>query len=195
MAVVGRHKLARPTRHGWPSMKASPPVSCWPWWPRTNVDPTRRSTITVKPMLLVSPTSALSPTPLVNDTLCAPVDLDFVADAPNASGWVIRRHGRGHGGFKWSLLLHLGVEAPTDYNCTQAGLGETYCSSPLTWTLTVVPEPLAELPRNPRCIAEVLRPWRHVQLRTRLSSWSWSGVNCPHRSQTAGPSMPTETKS
>ena len=143
---------------------------------------TSRSTITVKPMLLVSPTSALSPTPLVNDTLCAPVDLDFVADAPNASGWVwsdaMDVDTEDSSGASFSISS---VEAPTDYELyVQAGLGETYCSSPLTWTLTVVPEPLAELTAESTLhCGESFDPGVMFSYEHGSPSWSWSGGELP----------------
>jgi gliding motility-associated-like protein len=73
------------------------------------------------------------------------------------------------------------VEAPTDYELyVQAGLGETYCSSPLTWTLTVVPEPLAELTAESTLhCGESFDPGVMFSYEHGSPSWSWSGGELP----------------
>ena len=140
------------------------------------------SPIEVNPVILVSPSSNLSPTPLVNDTLCAPLNLNFFADAPGATGWV------------WSDWMTPDTSVPgaatfevpwvpvtTDYSLSvQAGIGNSLCSNPLEWIITVVPEPIANLEADMafEC-GDLLIPGIDFEALNGQENWSWTGGELP----------------
>lgn len=140
------------------------------------------SPIEVNPTLIVSPSSNLSPTPLVDDTLCAPVTLDFFADAPGATEWVwadsMTPDTLEPGGATFEISE---VSTVTDFTLTvQAGIGNALCSSPLEWTITVVPEPVATLEADmaSEC-GDLLIPGIEFQALQGQASWDWTGGELP----------------
>ncbi|MGB1055632.1 MAG: gliding motility-associated C-terminal domain-containing protein [Flavobacteriales bacterium] len=138
--------------------------------------------IEVNPTLLISPSSALSPTPLLDDTLCAPLSLEFLAEAPGASTWVwadVMTVDSLNANSAWFEVEH--VEQPTNFSLSvQAGLGETMCSTPLQWNLMVVPGPLAEiLGEEFAYCGEEFDPGIDFEVDHGLPAWNWSGGDLP----------------
>ena len=138
--------------------------------------------IQVNPILLVSPSSSLSPTALVNDTLCAPVELEFFADAPGATEWVwsdwMTPDSLNPGGATFSMPT---VDVETNFELSvQAGIGESLCSTPLQWTITVVPEPVASIDAGVTFYCgEALYPDIEFDASHGLAAWDWSGGELP----------------
>jgi len=136
------------------------------------------STITVNPSLELTPNSNGDGAAFEDAVVCAPVYLDYAAEAPGATEWVWS---------DWliadsanpsaSSFILESVDSVTVVNLTvQAGLSASMCSNPLEWSLTVVPEPTAELDAEVTSFCgESMMPDVQFEATNGAIEWAWTG--------------------
>lgn len=140
------------------------------------------STITVNPTIELTPSSNAGGTPFEDAIVCAPVSLDFSALAPGATEWVWT---------DWmtqdpdnpsaATFVVDAVDSATVFDLTvQAGLTSSMCSNPMLWSLTVVPEPTADLDADVDFFCgEALAPGIEFESSNGSVDWAWTGGGLP----------------
>ena len=140
------------------------------------------ATLTINPTIEINPSSSATGTPLLDSMACAPVWMTFVAEAPGASEWV------------WSDWMEQDADMPnaatfvvdavdtvTVFDLSvQAGITASMCSNPTAWTLTVVPEPQAQLSADlTDFCGDAFEPGLEYTAEQGAPEWAWTGGGLP----------------
>ena len=140
------------------------------------------STITVNPTIELNPSSSNGGAPFEDAVVCAPVDMVFFGEAPGATEWVWADGMTPNPEDPSAATFVLdAVDSVTVIDLTvQAGLATSMCSNPVEWSLTVVPEPLAELDADVNFFCgEELEPSIDYDAANGVMEWAWTGGGLP----------------
>ena len=143
--------------------------------------------LTVWPAISAEPAASAGSTPMVDTVLCAPVSLTYQANAVGALDWV------------WDSNMtvdsldgstaEFSIDGVDDVFTFELGvlasLNQSACTSPAQWSVTVVPQPVAQLSANDQYCGDVFYPNVDFQFDHGEPTWAWSGGDLP-------PSFPDE---
>lgn len=140
------------------------------------------ATLTINPTIEISPSSNIAGTPLLDSTACAPVSMSFLAEAPGASEWVwadwMVQDSASPNAASFNLDV---VDSVMVFELSvQAGITSSMCSNPTTWTLTVVPEPVADLSAElTDFCGDSFEPDVDFEAEFGAPAWAWTGGGLP----------------
>ncbi len=137
--------------------------------------------LTVWPAISAEPSTEVGSTAMVDTVLCAPVSLSYQAYAAGALDWV------------WSSSVSVDtidtsvaefsvdvVDEVTTFDLgVLASLNQSACTSPSQWTVTVVPEPVAELSAVEAFCGDVFAPEVEYTAEYGDVAWNWTGGALP----------------
>lgn len=140
------------------------------------------ATLTVNPTIEISPSSNISSTPLMDSIACAPVSMSFLAEAPGATEWLwadwMMQDSTTPNAASFELAS---VDSVMVFDLSvQAGITASMCSNPTAWTLTVVPEPQAELSAElTDFCGDSFEPEIEFEAEFGSAAWAWTGGELP----------------